>query len=149
MANAILGQGQLSLAKYLLLAAKEDAPDLDAHDVAAFLRHVLERADWEADLHFQTRTTIDTLDYSAGEGLNAGSKLVVAVAGPKRRELGTQVPTDLKLPDGFGDARLVMPGVLAVRGPKFVAADAEYHPDVTRLTEVLSTRYSAAHHPGR
>jgi 4-hydroxy-3-polyprenylbenzoate decarboxylase len=142
IANAILGQGQLSLAKYLLLAAKEDAPDLDPHDVAAFLRHVLERADWEADLHFQTRTTIDTLDYSAGEGLNAGSKLVVAVAGPKRRELGTRVPADLTLPDGFGDARVVMPGVLAVRGPKFVAADAEYHPDVTRLTEVLGTRYS-------
>lgn len=142
IANAILGQGQLSLAKYLLLAAKEDAPGLDVRDIPGFFRHVLERADWEADLHFQTRTTIDTLDYSAGEGLNAGSKLVVAVAGPKRRDLGTRVPAGLKLSDGFGEPRLVMPGVLAVRGPKFVAADAEYHPDLVRLTEVLSPQSS-------
>ena len=53
------------------------------------------------DLHFQTRTTIDTLDYSAGMGLNAGSKLVIAAAGPKRRDLGTTVPPELRLPDGF------------------------------------------------
>ena len=72
LANAILGQGQLSLAKYLFIVAKEDAPDLDIHDIPAFLRHLLERFDPETDLHFQTRTTIDTLDYSAGMGLNAG-----------------------------------------------------------------------------
>src|SRR5204863_2406009 len=89
LANAILGQGQLSLAKYLFIVAKEDAPDLNIHDIPAFLRHLLERFDPERDLHFQTRTTIDTLDYSAGMGLNAGSKLVLAAAGPKRRELGT------------------------------------------------------------
>jgi 4-hydroxy-3-polyprenylbenzoate decarboxylase len=117
-ANAILGQGQLSLAKYLFIAAKEDDPRLDIHDIAAFFRHILERVDWETDLHFQTRTTIDTLDYSAGMGLNAGSKLVVAAAGPKRRELGTMLPTNLHLPDGFNDPRLALPGVLVVPGPK-------------------------------
>ncbi len=63
--NAILGQGQLSLAKYLFIVAREDNPGLDIHDIAAFLEHVLERIDPERDLHFQTRTTIDTLDYSA------------------------------------------------------------------------------------
>src|SRR5947208_1423254 len=67
-ANAILGQGQLSLAKYLLMIAKEDAPDLDIHDIARFFTHLLERIDWSNDVHFQTRTTIDTLDYS-GQGL--------------------------------------------------------------------------------
>ena len=118
LANAVLGQGQLSLAKYLFLVAKEDNPDLDIHDIRAFLRHLLERFDPEADLHFQTRTTIDTLDYSAGMGLNAGSKLVIASAGPKRRELATTVPSDLVLTDGFADARIVLPGVLAVRGPR-------------------------------
>ncbi|HMP61338.1 MAG TPA: UbiD family decarboxylase, partial [Gemmatales bacterium] len=81
-ANAILGQGQLSLAKYL------DDPALDIHDMAAFLRHLLQRVDWRTDLHFQTCTTIDTLDYS-GTGLNQGSKLVIAAAGPPRRELPT------------------------------------------------------------
>src|SRR5262249_13112433 len=75
-ANAILGQGQLSLAKYLFITAHEDAPQLDIRDLPAFFRHLLERVDWTTDLHFQTRTTIDTLDYS-GEGLNAGSKLVI------------------------------------------------------------------------
>ena len=40
-ANALLGQGQLSLAKYLLIVAREDAPDLDIHDVPAFFRHLL------------------------------------------------------------------------------------------------------------
>ena len=117
-ANAILGQGQLSLAKYLLIAAKEDAPDLDVHDIPAFFRHVLERVSWADDLHFQTRTTIDTLDYSAGMGLNAGSKLVIAAAGPPRRTLGNRPPADLRLPDRFADPRVVLPGVLAVRGPK-------------------------------
>jgi 4-hydroxy-3-polyprenylbenzoate decarboxylase len=143
IANAILGQGQLSLAKYLFLVAREDAPNLDIHDIPAFLRHVLERADWESDLHFQTRTTIDTLDYSAGEGLNAGSKLVVAVAGPRRRELGTAPPAGLALPDGFGDVRVVLPGVMVVQGPRYAAADAEYNPDLVRLAGVLSTQYSA------
>jgi 4-hydroxy-3-polyprenylbenzoate decarboxylase len=118
LANAVLGQGQLSLAKYLFIAAKEDDPDLDVHDTGAFLRHVLERFDPQSDLHFQTRTTIDTLDYSAGMGLNVGSKLVVAAAGPKRRELARDVPAGLNLPEGFGEPRVVMPGVLAVRGPK-------------------------------
>jgi 4-hydroxy-3-polyprenylbenzoate decarboxylase len=115
-ANAILGQGQLSLAKYLLICAKEDDPSLDIHDVAAFFRHVLERADWATDLHFHTRTTIDTLDYSAGMGLNAGSKLVIAVAGTQRRELGTKLPDGFRLPAGFDDARIALPGVLVVRG---------------------------------
>lgn len=139
LANAILGQGQLSLAKYLFIVAKEDAPTLDIHDIPAFLRHLLERFDPQRDLHFQTRTTIDTLDYSAGLGLNAGSKLVIAAAGPKLRDLGTAVP-QLQLPEGFSDARVVLPGVLAVRGPKFQAADSEA--DIARLLSSLSTLHS-------
>ncbi len=99
-ANAILGQGQLSLAKYLLIAAREDHPVPDVHDVGRFFRHVLERVDWRRDLHFQTCTTIDTLDYS-GEGLNEGSKVVIAATGPKRRELPPEIPGALRLPKGF------------------------------------------------
>ncbi len=146
LANAILGQGQLSLAKYLFIAAKEDAPDLDIHDIPAFLRHILERFDPETDLHFQTRTTIDTLDYSAGMGLNAGSKVVIAAAGPKRRELGTTIPANLKLPEGFSDPRIVMPGVLALSGPAFRVSsfelnvpDQSTHPDIARLCLQLET----------
>jgi len=118
-ANALLGQGQLSLAKYLLIADGGDNPQLDLHDIAAFLRHLLERVDWRRDLHFQTQTTIDTLDYS-GHGFNQGSKVVIAAAGPPRRALPTALPADLGLPDGFHSPRLVLPGVLVIQGPPWV-----------------------------
>lgn len=143
IANAILGQGQLSLAKYLFIVAKEDDPELDIHDIPAFLRHLLERADWSRDLHFHTATTIDTLDYSAGEGLNSGSKLVIAAAGPKKRELGTSVPAGLRLPDGFTSAKVALPGLLCVSGPKHSGNNAdEYHPDLTQLCDSLVTGHS-------
>ncbi|MBL8851699.1 MAG: UbiD family decarboxylase, partial [Planctomycetaceae bacterium] len=122
-ANAILGQGQLSLAKYLLIAADGDDPRLDLHDVGAFFQHVLRRVDWTRDLHFQTRTTIDTLDYS-GTGLNAGSKLVIAAAGPPRRELAVDLPPGVTLPDGFGDPRICLPGIVAVQGPRVTSTEA-------------------------
>ncbi len=115
-ANAILGQGQLSLAKYLLIANEHDEPQLDIRDVQAFFMHLLRRVDWSRDLHFQTCTTIDTLDYS-GSGLNEGSKVVMAAIGPARRELPTEIPGDLKLPAGFSDPRISFPGALVVRGP--------------------------------
>lgn len=120
IANAILGQGQLSLAKYLLICAQEDNPSLDIHDIPAFLRHILERVDWRRDLHFQTRTTVDTLDYS-GTGLNKGSKVAIAAAGGKRRDLAVELPPGLRLPDGFGEPHICLPGILAVRGPKYTA----------------------------
>ncbi len=122
-ANAILGQGQMSLAKYLFVVAREDDPTLDVHDVPAFFRHVLERVDPTCDLHFQTNTTMDTLDYS-GQGLNRGSKVVVAAVGPKRRALGAAIPASLHLPHGFDDPRVVIPGILAVRG-RSGTSDAE------------------------
>ncbi|MCA9076231.1 MAG: UbiD family decarboxylase [Planctomycetaceae bacterium] len=112
-ANAILGQGQLSLAKYLMIVNEADNPSLDIHDIPAFLRHLLERADWTRDLHFQTRTTIDTLDYS-GTGLNAGSKVVIAATGPKRRDLPTELPSDLTLPDGYRNPRVCLSGTIAI-----------------------------------
>jgi 4-hydroxy-3-polyprenylbenzoate decarboxylase len=113
-ANAILGQGQLSLAKYLFIAAREDNPSLNIHDIAAFFRHVLERVDLRTDLHFQTCSTIDTLDYS-GTGLNQGSKLVIAAAGPPRRTLGTEFPGNCRLSEGFSEPRICMPGILTIQ----------------------------------
>ena len=119
-AHAILGFGQLSLAKYLFLAAAEDDPTLDPHDIEPFLTHVLRRFDSRVDLHFETRTTIDTLDYSS-PGLNEGSKLVIAAAGSVRRELPTEVTSEVALRPAlsFSDAKLAMPGVLVVKGPRF------------------------------
>jgi 4-hydroxy-3-polyprenylbenzoate decarboxylase len=132
-ANALLGQGQLSLAKYLLLVAREDDPDLDVHDIPAFFRHLLERVDWQTDLHFQTCTTIDTLDYS-GTGLNEGSKLVIAAAGPKRRALPAALPENLHLPEGFTAPAVCLPGILAVQAPPFPQTTGEDPPpDVVRF----------------
>jgi 4-hydroxy-3-polyprenylbenzoate decarboxylase len=124
LANAILGQGQLSLAKYLFIVAREDSPELDVHDIPAFFRHVLERVDWQTDLHFQTCTTMDTLDYS-GTGLNEGSKVVVAAAGPPRRALPTELPPGVRLPDGYDEPRVCLPGVLAIRSPPWAVGRAD------------------------
>ena len=115
-ANAILGQGQLSLAKYLWIVNRQDNPQLDIHQVDTFLQHALERVDWTRDVHLQTQTTIDTLDYS-GHGLNQGSKVVIAATGPPRRSLPNELPADLTLPPGFQDPRICIPGVLAIEGP--------------------------------
>jgi len=122
-ANAILGQGQLSLAKYRWIIDSVSVPEANVNDVGDFFQHVLRRVDWRRDLHFQTQTTIDTLDYS-GDAINRGSKLVIAAAGAERRELKAHVPTDLRLPDGFCDPRVVMPGVLAVRSPAWSPSGA-------------------------
>ena len=123
-ANAILGQGQLSLAKYLLIVAEQDNPELDIHDIAAVFQHLLERVNWQRDLHFQTATTIDTLDYSGG-GLNSGSKLVVAAAGPVVRSLCRSLPATIPLPSGWSEPVLALPGVLALQTAQTVSGTGE------------------------
>jgi len=136
IANAILGQGQLSLAKYLMIASHEDAPQLDIHDIPAFLRHVLERVDFRRDLHFQTATTMDTLDYSGG-ALNSGSKVVFAAIGEKRRTLGVEIPPSLRLPEGFSAPALCLPGVLAIKGPPCLTAKGGDDPQMESLCDCL------------
>ncbi|MFK8161726.1 MAG: UbiD family decarboxylase [Lewinella sp.] len=131
-ANRILGSGQTSLAKYCIIASDEDDPDLDADDQPGFFHHVLERFDPTRDLHFQTRTTIDTLDYS-GSGWNAGSKLIWACRGDKRRELTTVLPAELALPEGFAKPAFIAPGILAVEGPKNIGKES--YADIDRFTE--------------
>ncbi|WP_432710166.1 UbiD family decarboxylase [Pedobacter sp.] len=116
ISNHILGKNQLSLAKYLFIAAKEDNEQLTTHHIAEFLGHVLSRMDFSRDLHFHTQTTIDTLDYT-GDGLNSGSKLVLAAAGPVKRQLSTTVPQNLSL-----KFHLAIPGVLALQGEPYVNA---------------------------
>ncbi|MEM9657507.1 MAG: UbiD family decarboxylase, partial [Planctomycetota bacterium] len=152
-ANAILGQGQLSLAKFLLIAADRDDPSLKVDDPAKFLQHILQRADWRRDLHFHTHTTIDTLDYS-GAGLNAGSKLVIAAVGPPRFSLPREVPADLRLPHGFANPRVALPGVLAIEGPscprpsfdydESVAARVAYRDQTSAPMHLLRASFDAA-----
>ena len=134
-ANRILGSGQTSLAKYLIIAAQEDNRELKAHNIADFLRHVLERIDWRRDLHFQTNTTIDTLDYS-GSGWNAGSKVVMACCGDKLRDLATTLPENFSLPEEFTAPNFALPGVLAIQGKAYQDEQETEH-EMRRLTAHL------------
>ncbi|MDG1874730.1 MAG: UbiD family decarboxylase [Mariniblastus sp.] len=117
-ANAILGQGQMSLAKYVWIIDEACDPNLDVNEIDTFFIRMLERVNWKRDLHFQTRTTIDTLDYS-GSGFNEGSKVVIAAAGPPVRKLPMEIPANLRLPNGYSNPQICLPGVLAIAGPKF------------------------------
>ncbi|MBX7243250.1 MAG: UbiD family decarboxylase [Bacteroidia bacterium] len=118
IANAVLGFNQASLAKYLMITDQEDSPP-EIHNTQAFMSHVLERIDFTRDLHFQTETTMDTLDYS-GTGLNSGSKLVMAAAGDKIRTLTNQLPDNFDLPAGFSKPVFCSSGILAVKAPAFL-----------------------------
>ena len=119
-ASGILGQGQLSLAKYLWIT-EDSQGGLDIHNIQAFFQHVLARVDWTRDLHFHTRTTMDTLDYS-GDGLNSGSKLVIAASGPARRELPSELPSMLGLSDQWRNPRMAMPGILCIESDRLTDA---------------------------
>tara|TARA_B100001250_G_scaffold24992_1_gene20712 strand:+ start:92 stop:1813 length:1722 start_codon:yes stop_codon:yes gene_type:complete len=112
IANHILGTGQMSLAKYLFICDEEGNPNVN--DERAYFDHFLARVDWRRDLHFQTKTTIDTLDYSS-EGLNEGSKVVLAAAGEVKRKLIGILP-DLELPSDFSNPKLVSNGNLVLEG---------------------------------
>ncbi|MDR6940487.1 UbiD family decarboxylase [Mucilaginibacter pocheonensis] len=134
IANHILGKSQLSLAKYLFIAAKEDDPGLDINNIAAFLNHILQRIDLTRDLHFYTRTTIDTLDYS-GSGLNAGSKVAITVAGDIKRKLWTELPSWFDLPRPVGNYKMALPGVLMVEVPAHVN-----HKDIDNIISIIEYR---------
>ena len=112
IANHILGTGQMSLAKYLFIC--DDETIVDVNDEKAYFTHFLERVDWKRDLHFQTKTTIDTLDYS-GDDLNKGSKLVLAAAGDVKRKLIKDI-SYLSFSKNILNARIVSAGNLIVEG---------------------------------
>jgi 4-hydroxy-3-polyprenylbenzoate decarboxylase len=123
IANHILGTGQMSLAKYLFIVNHHDDPTLTTHNVEEYFKHVLLRVDWKRDIHFQTKTSIDTLDYS-GTGLNTGSKAVIAAVGEPRRSLAGTLPAELSLPEGFGLPQMAMPGILVMQARAFSGYEA-------------------------
>jgi len=112
IANHILGTGQMSLVKYLFICDDENSPNVN--DEKEYFTHFLERVDWKRDLHFQTKTTIDTLDYS-GDALNEGSKVVIAAAGEIKRTLSEKID-NINLPEGFSNLQLVSNGNLVIEG---------------------------------
>ncbi len=133
IANHVLGTGQLSLAKFLFITA-DDTNQLHTHDVQAFMEFMLKRIDLKRDIHFQTNTTMDTLDYS-GSGLNSGSKVVFAAYGEELRTLCTEVPNVLKELQQFENAQLAMPGVVALQTKKWST-----HENAKAEMEILNTQ---------
>jgi len=140
-ANRILGTGQLSLAKYLWIT-DDPSGKLSVRDIPGFFKHILERIDLKRDLHFQTCTTIDTLDYS-GTALNKGSKLILAASGAPIRALSDRVAGPLKnaledpiLLQDF-PVHLVMPGVIGITMPA-AKDEAQANHDLQQLQGILA-----------
>ncbi len=111
-ANHILGTGQLSLAKYLIISGDPEK-EINCHNIKNFFKHVFERIDLSRDLHFYTKTSIDTLDYS-GNDLNQGSKLVMAAYGKQKRELSLIIPDEFNTCEFISNPALMMVGVIAI-----------------------------------
>jgi UbiD family decarboxylase len=115
MASAfrILGEGQLSLTKFLLVT---DHP-VDLRDFRATLQHILARTRLETDLYVVSNLSMDTLDYTGPE-VNLGSKGVLLGLGDPVREL-PRVFTGAPAPAGIRRVRVFCPGCLVVDGPGF------------------------------
>jgi len=78
----ILGEGQLSLTKFLLLTNGS----VNLRDFKATLEHVLARADFRTDLFVFANVSMDSLDY-AGPRVNEGGKGVLLGVGEPIRKL--------------------------------------------------------------
>jgi UbiD family decarboxylase len=112
----ILGEGQLSLTKFLLVT---DRP-VDLLDFRATLEHVLERTHPETDLYVFSNLSMDTLDYT-GPRVNEGSKGVWLGLGDPVRNLPREFRGGPPLPSDIFDPRVFCGGCLVVGGPPFAA----------------------------
>jgi len=116
MASAfrILGEGQLSLQKFLLVT---DQP-VDLRDFRATLEHVLARTNPESDLYVFSNLSMDTLDYS-GPSVNEGSKGVWLGLGDPVRDLPRRFQPPVPPPSDVTDVRVFCGGCLVVTGASF------------------------------
>ncbi len=106
----ILGEGQLSLTKFLLLT---DTPQ-DLRDFRALFEHILARARFETDLFIFSNVSMDTLDYTSGR-INEGSKAIMLGLGAAVRDLPREfrgaLPADVKRAEVFCGGCLVVEGL--------------------------------------
>ncbi|WP_457573447.1 UbiD family decarboxylase [Desulfolithobacter sp.] len=106
----VLGEGQLSLTKFLLVTDG----DLDVADFPKLWTHILERIQWDQDLFVFANVSQDTLDYT-GPSVNKGSKaMMMGLGKEKKREL--QQDFFGTLPEGCSRPRVFLPGTLVVQG---------------------------------
>jgi len=108
----ILGEGQLTLTKFLLLT---DTPQ-DLHDFKSLFEHILARVDWQRDLHIFSQTAFDTLDYASGK-INHGSKAILLGVGDAKRELAREFHGEL--PAGVSKAEPFCKGCLVVEASNY------------------------------
>jgi 4-hydroxy-3-polyprenylbenzoate decarboxylase len=124
----ILGTGQLSLAKFLIMMEFfEGIPH--PYEIKRFFNCFLERVDTHS-VYLFSRTTIDTLDYS-GDELNRGSKMVFLAGREVKRTL-TPVGHD-RIQQWFGtNAREIIPGIWCLQFRSF----SEYNKVTDEINEV-------------
>ncbi len=109
----ILGEGQLSLTKFLIVTDGA----LDVVDFPKLWQHVLERIQWDRDLFVFANVSQDTLDYT-GPSVNKGSKaMMMGLGKEKLRELPTAFSGTL--PDGCSRPKVFLPGTLVVQGESY------------------------------
>jgi UbiD family decarboxylase len=121
----ILGEGQLSLTKFLLLT---DTPQ-DLRDFPRLLEHILARASFESDLFIFSNVSMDTLDYTSGK-INQGSKAILLGLGEAVRDLPREfrgvLPPDVKTAEVFCGGCLVLEGVSYTADPQQAARLANH-----------------------
>lgn len=108
----ILGEGQLTLTKFLLLTDTRQ----DLRDFRSLFEHVLARVEWDRDLFVFSRTAFDTLDYASGK-INHGSKAILMGLGDGKRDLLREFHGTL--PSGVNRAEVFCGGCLVVEGPAY------------------------------
>jgi UbiD family decarboxylase len=108
----ILGEGQLSLTKFLLLTDKAQ----DLRNFRQLFEHILERVNWESDFFVFDRTSFDTLDYASGK-INHGSKAMLVGVGEAKRKLKREF--NGSLPIGITKAKVFCGGCLVVEGEEY------------------------------
>ena len=108
----ILGEGQLSLTKFLLLTDRR----VNLRDFKATLEHVLARTNPETDLYVFANLSMDTLDYTGPE-VNKGSKGVWLGLGDPVRDLPRAFHPAGPVPSGVGDVLVFCAGCLVVGAP--------------------------------
>lgn len=127
----ILGEGQLSLTKFLIVTDGQ----VDITDFKVLWPHILERVNWQRDLFVFANVSQDTLDYT-GPSVNKGSKaLLMGLGKDKIRELPTAFNGDL--PSGCSAPIAYLPGTLVVQGEPY-----ENEPDFAeRLASSLAFKH--------
>ncbi len=108
----ILGEGQLSLTKFLLLT---DQPQ-NLNDFPALFEHILARFNPETDLFIFSNVSMDTLDYTSGK-VNEGSKAIMLGLGDAVRELPREFNGEL--PQGIAKAEVFCGGCLVMSGASY------------------------------